>query len=894
MSTRSTRKRGRVSYKEDTPDESDAVESAPEEEDDEDEFTLGNKKKKPRNQKKGKGKRGKQESDSDSDSTSDGDEDSNSGSDGEGDDDEDTNEGVDFSQKLPYEIVAEIFSYLTPRELLIFNNSSKSFHSILSGPSSRALWAKSRKRLKIPAVELEGITEQQLATLLFDKECELCGKEVDHPDLSLCKRYCLSCREEYWIKLDDVPKLYPDFHPATTQAVRSTSFSAKARYSRQYRGSNKYSLYSHLLAASEELENLETLDAAGQALTDDEEEAQDEDQTEDQDEENESEDEARDSDEDGAQGAASGSAGSTDQLGRRSARVSRRGGAKINYSGGSLTIEEASKMMKRSRRLKSRWWAGARALGDQLETELEDSFSPRVKRYLSEQKKRFEEWEEIARRLQPCIETIENYFDSQEKASKLTLRKTAQLRRSMIESKLMLFGFKRWSFADRVWTSNKLVDAPEFLTDQEYTKLKKRFKKLAGKSIANQLWHSATKFARQDFVNKKQAQKLRIAEKKVARLEASFAQHEGGQEDTEMEAGEEEAAEEEQQVVDTGEWRVKMLEKPKKIAQKVWKYVLPQLEKFATSDFDLIATQAREVEDPLSILTREEREDKRKFFVRKYQKIVDMQTTEAQQEFLPIFNRFLHLPSVHELYYHNPLYAARSSAKEEKEKADKVWEKKFDEILEECEQYGVDTLAYAVETILSTTTEIDPEELSRLDITHLLTQVELEKPNALIDENFFDRPSSYLICSICQHFCGSLTSVLDHQHDKHNSDYPTLPSTSTSLSPSEFYPFESSTVASSAIDAVFQLAESTPHDSNSLDDLEEVFRGKQLEWENSGHALAAEDWSQLVCLVHRFSSNRTFETPVFILRGRTPREARLEAVKASQKRLKALLLSSWP
>ena len=85
--------------------------------------------KQPRAQKKGKGKRGKQESDSDSDSTSDGDEDSNSGSDGEGEDDQDTNEGVDFSQKLPYEIVAEVsFPLLFLSLLTSFRKLTQSLH----------------------------------------------------------------------------------------------------------------------------------------------------------------------------------------------------------------------------------------------------------------------------------------------------------------------------------------------------------------------------------------------------------------------------------------------------------------------------------------------------------------------------------------------------------------------------------------------------------------------------------------------------------------------------------------------------------------------------------------------------------------------------------------------
>lgn len=97
----------------------------------------------------------------------------------------------------------------------------------------------------------------------------------------------------------------------------------------------------------------------------------------------------------------------------------------------------------------------------------------------------------------------------------------------------------------------------------EYTKLKKRFKKLAGKSIANQIWYTARNAARQDLVNKKQARIVRIAEKKVARLEALLDREDEGGEDVEMNL-----EDEEEQVPDTGEWKVKLLEKPNKISQK--------------------------------------------------------------------------------------------------------------------------------------------------------------------------------------------------------------------------------------------------------------------------------------------------------------------------------------
>ncbi|GAA5981707.1 hypothetical protein JCM5350_000462 [Sporobolomyces pararoseus] len=863
MSTRSTRKRGRVSYKEDTPDESDAVESAPEEEDDEDEFTLGNKKKKPRAQKKGKGKRGKEESDSDSDSTSDGDEDSNSGSDGEAEDDEDqdTNEGVEFSQKLPYEIVAEIFSYLTPRELLIFNNSSKSFHSILSGPSSRALWAKSRKRLDIPAVELEGISEQQLATLLFDKRCESCNAgEVKRPDLYLCKRFCPACRESNWVKVTEIEKLYPDFHAAVSEAVPITNFSAK---NASYQISAGFASYDDLRRVNEHLEHLELLDASNQPLTDDEE----------------------DEEGDSGEGTVGTSNGSRTRTGSRSTRT------RVNYAVDTDSNKETSKKLKRANRLKQSWGVYSKQLGAQLEAEVNDSFSPRVREYLKKEKERFKEWQNYASKLTSCLRPIETVLEAEATNSKIALRNAVQNRRSLIESKLRKKGFKRWSFNDEVWINHHLVNSPKLFADQEWMKIKKRLKQISGQAIANQLWREARSTARQVNEQKKYSEVLEAAKKKLARLQAVKDEDDDkGEEDEGGSDSEEEREEEEQQVSEA--WKAKVIKKPKKLSDRVWKYVLPHLEQLAAQvdDEDSPTDKSRKTlaaieRNALSLLSYDQVQAKLDYFSEKYQKIIDLHPSFDQQFSLPLFSRFLHLPSVSNLYYSNPFYGAHSKVKSEKEKADKVWEKKFDEILEECEQYGVDTLAHAVETILSTTTDIDPEELSRLDITHLLSEAELEKPNALIDENFFSRPSSFLICGLCRNSLGPIESILEHQHQHHKSRHPNL---SSSLSQAKLFPLELSIEASCAVSAVFEVADVQMDDDSAMKDVVAALKGKILVWSNQPKKLGkksikAELWKELVCKIHQTAlteerQGRVLAAPILVLRNKSAREIRRERI----------------
>ena len=227
-----------------------------------------------------------------------------------------------------------------------------------------------------------------------------------------------------------------------------------------------------------------------------------------------------------------------------------------------------------------------------------------------------------------------------------------------------------------------------------------------------------------------------------------------------------------------------------------------------------------------------------------------MQTTKARKFFLPIFDRFLHLPTVKQLYWNNPLYGVQGETKEKKEKADKIWEKKLDEILEECEQYGVDAVTHAAEILLSLYEDSEEEELAKLDLVHLISDAERKKADALVPKNFFRQPSSYLICGICRCYMGSLPSVLSHQHDKHNALNPHLFLSPASLSSVDLHPVEISIQAAVALDGVFQIARLSPETHRTLDDLKQTFKGKRLDWHNAPggriKTFKAREWKTMV------------------------------------------------
>ncbi|GAA6017518.1 hypothetical protein JCM11491_006850 [Sporobolomyces phaffii] len=820
MSSRSTRARGRISYAETRSDDSDASESdgASEEE------WNGKKKAKKSDRKarapqgnKDKAKRGR---DSTDDASSSGESDVDD-DDGAHDDDE----GVNFIHVVPYEIVAEIFSYLSPRELLYFSNLSKSFHAILSGPSSASLWSKARKNLNIPDVEYRSVTERQLATLLFDRKCENCGVgNVELPDLSLCRRLCPPCRAANWVKLSDIAKLYPDFHPAATQAVPTTKYGPSTT---SHVSAHMYALYSDLRDAHEALGNLDILDAASLAPS------------------------VRGAGEGGNDQGEGGSGGGTSTgSASRSGRRSTRG--KINYAVDLDSDQDTAKMLQRANRLKHSWRPYRQQSGQRLEDKLVKSFSPRVQDYLKEQKQSQQEWGKVI-------------------------------------------------LSDPVWTSNDLVNLPKVLTDKEWRKIKKRLIKVAGNSLANQMWNLAVAASRKVADKKKRAKVQEDAQRKLAQLEAANEKDHENEDEKEVEDQDMEL-EDECEESESIAWKKNMLKKPKNLSQKVWKYVLPHLEQLVASGSDLYANEApREPSksksekkragqhtpelDPLSILTYQQRQVKLDFFAKKYRKLVDMQTSIAQRFSLPVFSRFLHLAVVKELYFDIPMFASRSDVASEKAKSDAIWSKKLDEILEQVDDYAVDTVVHAVETILLATTVTTEEEVARLDIVNLLSDGEKQNhrdDHLSLDADFFALPSSWLICGFCRSFLGPLDTVLKHQHESHSS--PQAPSTA---SLADLHPLELSVQAACAVSAVFEVARVSLDDLTATGDLENALQGKMLVWSNlptkaGKKSTKAEEWQTLVCRIHEMAvqyerSGQTLAAPTLKLRAKTATERRREA-----------------
>ncbi|GAA5995844.1 SCF ubiquitin ligase complex subunit UFO1 [Rhodotorula paludigena] len=118
---------------------------------------------------------------------------------------------------LPVELAMEIFSHLDWPDLLALSVVSQHYRQLLTAESSTRLWSNARERIKLragwrqpsdrlPSMTLSGFKEWHYAQLIFGTRCQFCGSgRGSHFDCFLRARFCKACRKH---KIVDVTTLY--------------------------------------------------------------------------------------------------------------------------------------------------------------------------------------------------------------------------------------------------------------------------------------------------------------------------------------------------------------------------------------------------------------------------------------------------------------------------------------------------------------------------------------------------------------------------------------------------------------------------------------------------------------------------------------------------------------
>ncbi|KAM0787034.1 hypothetical protein ACM66B_006300 [Microbotryomycetes sp. NB124-2] len=97
-------------------------------------------------------------------------------------------------QEMPIEILGEILSHLTPNMLLRLARMAKVFRRLLMTRSARSIWRRSFANDGITGLTNPDMCEPKLASLIWDKECEACGRlKVHKICYGLWSRLCDPC-----------------------------------------------------------------------------------------------------------------------------------------------------------------------------------------------------------------------------------------------------------------------------------------------------------------------------------------------------------------------------------------------------------------------------------------------------------------------------------------------------------------------------------------------------------------------------------------------------------------------------------------------------------------------------------------------------------------------------
>lgn len=215
------------------------------------------------------------------------------------------------------------------------------------------------------------------------------------------------------------------------------------------------------------------------------------------------------------------------------------------------------------------------------------------------------------------------------------------------------------------------------------------------------------------------------------------------------------------------------------------------------------------------------------FFQERYKKCFSMAPTKEAGWTAPRYGEFHLLPTVLELFA-DPKFAASTS--DEARAADlKTWgEEHLDKVLDDMDNFAVDSRCEALRTILAATTDMGEEE-GGLDAVDFIEAIASDEYN----DEFFRRAGSYVSCRECTVF-GPLQQVLKHVHKIH-------PLTSLysyglgrdAASLDELEPrVDLLLEVACAWSALLELAELDADKPVSDKMLDKAFKDKKLVWEN--------------------------------------------------------------
>ncbi|GAA5896609.1 hypothetical protein JCM8208_004245 [Rhodotorula glutinis] len=696
--------------------------------------------------------------------------------------------------RLPVELLCQIFSYLHAATLSSLSKTSRQLRLLLTAKASAHIWRHamrphivslrnsyspvtplSASPRPIPQVAGEDVPLVGLASALFDRKCAYCGKlNVMRGDRYLLRTLCTECRTANFVLSTDIAKgkdkKLEDLHPATVQAVVPTYLPpGDLRWGR----SRPWILVPDLFVQSEILEELQ--------MEDD---------------------------------------GDVEGLVKEG-----------------VDAKEVNKTLGQIKGLKRRRWhrrlpvKGAK----QLETELVDKYSPRVKEYILERKALIKDRDALADWIYVTGDALYDERDlecaeaSTFKAQVGAFRREAIVERFGKERVFELGATQRHKLA-----SFDLAIKPEPLTDDIWLAIKGPIYRFIARDVAQNIFTRVGKKLKDDR-----------------------------DEDDEDEG---------------------LFKKPESVTKAGWAYVRPELVKVA-KEYELKKQEHAAEQLKLKALAPKGPRlsatavaAKEPFFAERFNKCFAMTSSKQAGWTMPRYAEFRLLPTVVELW-NDPAFAVDPSDAG-RDLDIKQWGKfHLETVLEEMAGFALDSRGEALRSILAATTDLGEDD----DAVAAFDAVEALCVDGEYGDDFFRRASSYVSCAKCPSFFGPLLEVFKHVHVAHPLEsVPYVPSLKREpVTLAELGPrVDLSLEVSCAWSAILELAQLDDTDDGLVTDaqLDAAFKDKKLVWENGPRGTKRRGtWKDVLWRVTQAARNAheesdVLDVPVIAVKNLTRRE----------------------
>ncbi|KAH6918137.1 hypothetical protein BKA70DRAFT_9226 [Coprinopsis sp. MPI-PUGE-AT-0042] len=113
---------------------------------------------------------------------------------------------------MPMDIMFEILSQLSPKDLVNVSQTNKLFHKTLAAPNAKTVWMAAREQASNAPEPPEGYSETRWASLLFKSHCQCCGvKGITKVDWMLRRRVCTWCKKRHLVYTGKFASKYPNY-----------------------------------------------------------------------------------------------------------------------------------------------------------------------------------------------------------------------------------------------------------------------------------------------------------------------------------------------------------------------------------------------------------------------------------------------------------------------------------------------------------------------------------------------------------------------------------------------------------------------------------------------------------------------------------------------------------